>query len=113
MVKYGELARGGRLYRDLIFGQGSCIVNTGKDIFARDRGVFPEDAFNAVAAGKHPQDLIYGNACPLDAGLPVTHLRVDGDTTVYCFIFQGQSALLKSKWHYGLRVAMYLPSAEN
>ena len=42
--------------------------------------------FDAIAAGKHPQDLIYGDACPLDAGLSVTYLGVDGNPTVHSFI---------------------------
>ena len=78
-------AKGEQLYRDLFFGQRSSIVKTGKDIFARDRRIFLKEIFDAVAAGKHPQNLIYRDACPLDAGLSVAHLGVNGNPAIMHF----------------------------
>ena len=82
-------AKGEQLHRVLLYSQRGYIVKTGEYIFARDKRIFLEEIFDAVAAGQHPQDLIYRNACPLDAGLSVTHLGVNGNPTVDSFILQG------------------------
>jgi len=82
--------KGGQLYRDLFLGQRSSIVKTDKDIFAHDRGIFLKEIFDAVAAVKHPQNLLYRDACPLDAGLSVAHLGVNGNPTVHSFFLLGR-----------------------
>lgn len=82
-------AKGEQLHRGLLYSQRGAIVKTGKDVFVRDRRIFLEEIFDAIAAGQHPQDLIYRNACPLDAGLSVTHLGINGNPIIHSFILQG------------------------
>ena len=44
--------------RHPLCGRGGCVVETGKDIRACDRGAFPAQVFDAVTAGKHAEELI-------------------------------------------------------
>ena len=45
-------AKGVQLQRGLLYSQRGAIVKTGKDIFVRDRRIFLEEIFDAVAAGQ-------------------------------------------------------------
>lgn len=47
-----------------------------------------EEDFEAIAAGKHPQDLIHGDACHLDAGLSVIHLGGASDPIIHSCILR-------------------------
>lgn len=46
-------AQGLRLHRVLLYSQRGAIVKAGEYIFARDRRIFLEEIFDAVAAGQH------------------------------------------------------------
>ena len=61
----------------MLFGQGGSVFERGQDILARQRGVGLQKIVDRVAGCQHPNNLVYGNAGALDAGLTVAYGGID------------------------------------